>query len=50
MHGIAQVTFFLNGLLLLMMIMSGVNRSGCFGKQMLVGINNILPGYKANKQ
>jgi len=51
MHGIAQVTFFLKSLLLrlLMVMMSGVFCPGCFGKQVLVSINNILTRYKANE-
>lgn len=50
MHGIAQVTFFLNGLLLVAMVGGCVNRAGSFNKKVLVGINNILASNKADKQ
>jgi hypothetical protein len=50
MHGIAQVTFFLNGLLLVAMVGGCVNRAGSFNQKVLVGINNILAGNKADKQ
>jgi len=50
MHGIAQVTFFLNGLLLVAMVGGCVNRAGSFNKKVLMGINNILAGNKADKQ
>ena len=51
MHHIAHIAGFLNGLQRQMMITCSVG-SFCqrFTKKVLVSINHILAGYKANKQ